>query len=105
MVDLDYGEAVDVLGLLDLLGEGHARLFQEPVVVALVPSLLGPQEVPASDHGDGEVVLDRVDAAVGDEGPVGDEQNVVVHQALLDLRLQDAVELVQDDRLVDDTPD
>ena len=105
VVDLDYGEAVDVLGLLDLLGEGHARLFEEPVVVPLVSPLLRPEQVPAAHHGHGEVVLDGVDAAVGDEGPVGDEEDVVVHQALLDLGLQDAVELVQHHGLVDHAAD
>ena len=101
VVDLDDGEPVDILGLLDLPGEGHPCLLEQPVVVPLLSPLLGAEQVPASDQGDGEVVLDRVDGVVGCEGPVRNEEGVPGHDVLLDLGPHYVVEPVEHDGVVD----
>ena len=104
VVDLDDGEPVDVLGLFDLLGEWESRLVEDPVVIFGVSPLLGSEEVPASDHGELEIVLNCIDSAVGNEGPVGNEKDIVLQKAVLNLGFQDAAVLVQNDGLVDGSP-
>ena len=101
-MQLDDGEGVDVLGVLYLPGRGHSGLVQKPVVILGAAPVLAAEQVAAAHQGHLEIVLHGIDAAVGGERAVGDEEDVVLEQALPDDSGSGVLELVDHDEIIHD---
>ena len=64
--------------------------------------VLGAEQVAAAHQRNVEIVLHGIDAAVGSEGAVGDEEHVVLEQTLPDDSGSGLLELVDHDEIVHD---
>ena len=63
---LDHNQLVDVLRF-DRLRIWQTRLLQQPVVVPLVPSLLGAKQVAGAEQRKRKLILHRIYPAIGGE--------------------------------------
>jgi len=86
MRKLDHDQLFDVLRL-HRLGKRQACLLQYPVIIPLVPPLLGAQQISRAEQRHRELILNRIYSAIGGEGAVGNEKSILILEHILVFRL------------------